>query len=292
MKGLSWRMALLLSHSLEPEEREAAMGDLAQDGANHNPLHDIFGLVIRRQAVLWRHWRPWAVLVGVAIPFALWISLLSRFTADHSAITLWLYANNWDWNLFGIEAFRHDMAVFLGAIPLELLHLACWAWSLGLLLGWVSRKTLFSTATLFCLVLLCGLPLAMTFRSFLQQSFVQHRPGVYSSNAPVFQVEFYRVIYPVIVKLLLVLPASIAGMWQVRRMAAFRPVVRKTVLIASFTPVLFNCATGLTLGLVDPHSKGLILGSSILRAMDIAVYWPVIYWLTTTIQHRRRLRAA
>src|SRR5205823_12219606 len=49
-----------------PDERVAVRGDFAESGeTGGQALHDVLGLVVRRQAALWQGWRPWLVFVGL-----------------------------------------------------------------------------------------------------------------------------------------------------------------------------------------------------------------------------------
>jgi len=51
MTGLAWPLVELVSRPLEPEEREAVLGDLLEaDRSAWQALLDIFGLILRRQA--------------------------------------------------------------------------------------------------------------------------------------------------------------------------------------------------------------------------------------------------
>ena len=54
---------------LGPEEREAVLGDLAEarEGAWRS-LCSVAGLVVRRQAMLWKSWRPWLAGFAIALP--------------------------------------------------------------------------------------------------------------------------------------------------------------------------------------------------------------------------------
>jgi hypothetical protein len=200
MKRARWRLVEFVARALEPDEREVVLGDLVESGGG---LRDVLGLVVRRQAVLLRSWQPWSIFAGIVIPFALFLSVSARLAADGSAITLWLYFNNWDWNLFGVASFRHDLVAFLSPIPLRFLHLVCWSWGLGFLLGLISRRTIVITGVLLCLALIVG--------EILGVPTVARNP---SPNGAVFEVEFYRVVLPLIVQFVLVLLPALAGMFK------------------------------------------------------------------------------
>ena len=70
------RLAEFLSCALEPDEREAVLGDIEESQEGLRGLFDVLGLVVRRQAALWMNWQPWLVLIGLVVPFAFLLALL------------------------------------------------------------------------------------------------------------------------------------------------------------------------------------------------------------------------
>ena len=121
---LSWRLIEFFSRELEPSEREAVLGDLAEQDASFSAVRDVLDLLVRRQAALWVGWRPWLVLWGLTIPFALQLSLASRFASDGSAQVVWLYK-------YG----QHDVLLSLVNVSRRLLNLVCWSWGYGYVIG-------------------------------------------------------------------------------------------------------------------------------------------------------------
>jgi hypothetical protein len=72
MTGIGWSLVDFVSQLLEPEEREAVQGDLMEAGeGDWQALRDVLGLVVRRQAGLWKNWRPWLAAFGLAVPSTL-----------------------------------------------------------------------------------------------------------------------------------------------------------------------------------------------------------------------------
>ncbi|MBZ5634636.1 MAG: hypothetical protein LAO55_16045 [Acidobacteriia bacterium] len=74
-----------MSRMLEPDEREASRGDLAESGEHGGQaLLGLVGLVVRRQAALWKDWRPWLALVGLVIPLGMRHSITFPGTVQYS----------------------------------------------------------------------------------------------------------------------------------------------------------------------------------------------------------------
>jgi hypothetical protein len=204
---------------LEPDERNAVRGDFAESGeTSGQALRGLLGLVLRRQTALWRNWRPWLALVGAVAPFGILLSLLSRRMAQSSAVTSWLYLNNWDWTYVRNTGFRLDFAHDVAVVLFEFLLLSCWSWSSGFVLGYISRRAIWINGALFCLVLvtvdLLGMP------RFLGRTLLLSRADDFSANAAVFAGAFYRQVFPLIVHTVLVLLPSLWGMRQGLRLAA------------------------------------------------------------------------
>ena len=69
MNTNAWPLLELSTRLLDPEEREVVLGDLLETHATTwRGLFDIFGLVLRRRADLWRDPRPWLAGFVVALP--------------------------------------------------------------------------------------------------------------------------------------------------------------------------------------------------------------------------------
>jgi hypothetical protein len=196
------RLTDLVSRALEPEEREVVLGDLMETGETScRALREVLGLVVHRQAALWKRPGPWAVLVGLVLPLGLLCCLISRRSADGSAIYLWLYGNNWTPAYWSNPGLRHELVGHAGDILVGYLRLFGWSLSCGILLGLVARRSLPFHGVLFALLVLFGeAPLLRSARDF-------------SSNAAVFEGAFYRVVFPLVVRAALVLGPSLWGTW-------------------------------------------------------------------------------
>src|SRR3982751_5082502 len=66
--AIGWKLATALSRLLTPDERHAVLGDLMESGATGaRAVHDVLGLIVRREAALWKDWRPWLALFAFLV---------------------------------------------------------------------------------------------------------------------------------------------------------------------------------------------------------------------------------
>jgi hypothetical protein len=283
MSGFCRRLVDIVSRALEPDERAAVQGDFAESGETaRQALRGVLGLVARRQAALWNHWRAWLVLVGFVVPLGLLLCFVSRSTADGSAIRLWFYANNWDWNFLTSAAFRHGFATTLGVVLAEYLALFCWSWNCGFVLGSVSRSALPAHGVLFALMLLLGELFGTPPRHFGYALFYRARD--FPNNAAVFELTFYRVIFPLIVQLALVLVPSVWGMREALSAARLRPLVRTVIwTVAGAVLAVIAIRSGL---LPDSYSHRGSSNSSYPKLLQLVVYWPAGYLVISAIERR------
>jgi hypothetical protein len=188
----------LVSRMLEPDERDAVCGDLAEAGnTGARALREIAGLAVRRHAALWLNWRPWLALVGVAVPLSLVLSLFIRGVTEGSALYLWLYSTWWTPSFLTIPGARTDLMSTIGLYLLAYVTLAAWAWTCGFVLSSLSRRTVWVNGSIFCLVL---------FAEFVVVP--QYRHG----NSAVFSLAFFRVVFPILLRTLLIVVPALWGM--------------------------------------------------------------------------------
>ena len=147
MMGFAWWLADFVSQLLERDEREAVRGDLMEAGESAwRGLFDVLGLVVRRQAMLWRDWRPWLATFGVALPCTL---LMMGFSLNVSR-TYQLYA----WIITNRQFIDPKLLQETGlTVAPGILHLLCYlfllfarGWSGGFVVGSVSRRTVWVSA--------------------------------------------------------------------------------------------------------------------------------------------------
>jgi hypothetical protein len=99
----------------------------------------VVGLVIRREAALWRNWRPWLAAFGLAVPSSF---LLMGFSLSVSRAYQQL-AGGPILHATGITV-GPGFALFL----CNVLLLAAWSWTGGFVVGSVSRRTIWVSAAL------------------------------------------------------------------------------------------------------------------------------------------------
>jgi hypothetical protein len=130
----------IVSHLLEPHEREVVLGDLEEGGESAGQsLLAILGLVVRREAALWMNWRPWLAAFGLALPFSF---LLMGFSLSVSrAYQQYVGATVFHATGFNV---RPGFALLL----CNVLLLAGWSWTGGFVVGTISRRTLWVSAAL------------------------------------------------------------------------------------------------------------------------------------------------
>ncbi len=97
MNRIAQWFAHIAGSALDTEERDSALGDLAESGASAGRvLMEMAGLAARRQAALWKSWRPWVALAGL-LPIYLSLTsvapsvaqVLTRFPWTDPSATKW-----------------------------------------------------------------------------------------------------------------------------------------------------------------------------------------------------------
>jgi hypothetical protein len=284
MNRLCWWFVDIVFRVLEPDERDAVRGDFAESGENAGQaLRDVLGLAVRRQAALWKGWRPWVALMGLVVPLGMLLCLVSKRMADWSAIYAWLYANNWDWTLLRNAAFRHDFPHQVALIFIAYVTLFCWSWSSGLVIGSVSRHSIPMNGVLFGLMLFFGELLGAP-PLYLEHALF-YRARDFSSNAAVFDLTFYRVMFPPIVQGVLVLIPSVWGMRRGLRVAKFQPLLRTIIWTAAI--VALAAIAIQNWGFVAiPRFQPRIPNGWQIRLIQLVVYWPIGYLVVSAIRHR------
>lgn len=157
MTGIAWALVELASRLLERDEREAVLGDLFEaDETACQALLDIFGLVLRRQALLWKNPQPWFAGFSVALPCTYLLMHVSvSVTATYERLFHHRVSACWPTGNEGfVLLFSH---FFL---------LMAWSWAGAYVVGSISRRTLWLSIALstlacaYCLVTFHFAPLS------------------------------------------------------------------------------------------------------------------------------------
>lgn len=150
-----------LARSLAPAEREAVLGDLAESHESGvRAMVDLAGLVARRQAALWKAWRPWAALC-LAIPAGWYLgcSLWRVVTGEFSGLDLWLVLNRRDLDPAVLAEYGMSVRHAIIALVRGALMLTGSAWLIGLAVSWLAQRAVWVHAGLFAaLVVFYPLP--------------------------------------------------------------------------------------------------------------------------------------
>jgi hypothetical protein len=111
-----------------------------------------------------------------------------------------------------------------------------------------------------------------------------YRGRDFSNNAAIFDLAFYRVIFPLILQFALVLGPSVWGMCQAERVASGRPFFRTLLWTAAIATLP---AIAIQTGLASvPQVEGSISSS----IAQVVAYWPVAYLVVAGIALRRHRR--
>jgi len=179
MTSIGWRLADLVSHALDPHERDAVRGDLSECRVNGwRAFHEVLGLVCRRQAALWADWRPWLALVVVVLPLGTLLSHASRSWADNSVLDISLYARIWEWSYLTYPGWRRELFRAVWSTVLGAAALSVWSWTCGYMLASISRRTVWVAAIAFGLVVFFATIGTSTLARIRHDEFSGHFYGV------------------------------------------------------------------------------------------------------------------
>jgi hypothetical protein len=133
MTSLGWSCVQAAAQLLELNEREAVLGDLMETGENAwRGLLEVSGLVIRRQLLLWKNWRPWLASLGLALPGSL---LLMGFSVSISQTYQRLI------NATVLKGIGLTVGPGATLLLCNVVLLIAWSWTGGFVLGSMSRRT-------------------------------------------------------------------------------------------------------------------------------------------------------
>ena len=286
MTRIGWTLADLATQLLEPHERDAVRGDLAECGASGwRALREVLGLVLRRHAALWTEWRPWLALVGVVLPLGIMLSHASRSWADGTALDISLYLRLWDWSYLQYPGWRRELLQSVGSIALSAFALSVWSWTSGYMLASVSRRTVWIAAMAFALVVFFATLGTTTVARLAHDKFAGH---------------FYGVVLPRLFRTAFVMLPLLWGIHS-RRKGVIRPMtlfVGAAIVIAVTvlkSPGLENSLVwgrGLYGSAGPDRTYGTNDDPRPLWPVALVMLWPTAYILATAMPNRlRRLDA-
>jgi hypothetical protein len=140
MTSIGWWFVEAAGRLLARDEREAVLGDLVEAcEGTWRGLLGVLGLVFRREAVLWKSWRPWLAGFGVAFPSSLLLMGVSLSVS-------WSYLRLRCPGLLEQASLTRPSG-FLVLICQAFLLIG-WSWSGGFVVGSVSRRTLWASTIL------------------------------------------------------------------------------------------------------------------------------------------------
>lgn len=142
MTTFGWSFVEAAARLLARDEREAVLGDLVEASESiWQGLRGVLGLVFRREAVLWKNWRPWLAGFGVALP--------SSFLLMGVSLSV-----SWSYLTLRCPELLQKSSLTLGSGTIVLLCKALlligWSWTGGFVVGSVSRRTLWASTILSC----------------------------------------------------------------------------------------------------------------------------------------------
>ena len=281
MSVLAPRLVHKLCDLLEADEREAVQGDLTElRVTDARALREVLGLIARRQAALWREWRPWLALAGLAVPLGILIGHVSRWWADGSAIYAFLYVNDWTWSFLTNPGARHDLLGYTARLLIDDIALAGWAWTSGFVLGSLSRQTRWMTATLFCLIVFGASSWTTTARAN-------------AFNTAVFSQTFYAGVYPWLVLIILVVLPALWGLSRSRPSSSL-PLVPMTIAAVAIVALTASTARAVEDSLIFWHMRLAEAGADgivgtaddprplAVRLLPFLTVWPTVYMVVNT----------
>jgi hypothetical protein len=140
---MTWYLVETICRVLEPEERQAVLGDLTENGETGvRALGAVAGLVARRQLGLWKSWRPWAASLGL-LPV-----LLMFFNVAWSIVRI---MERYPWR----NVPQSHLEIMLMLCSATLLTVVC-SWAVGFVLASLARRAAISAAALLTLRALWG----------------------------------------------------------------------------------------------------------------------------------------
>jgi hypothetical protein len=289
---------LWLSALLQPAERDAVLGDLAECGERSDrAIAGVLGLVVRRNTAVLLDLRLWVAMGLLILPVSFLLAVIVRSTAGQGAVYSWMYLNNWDWALTTNAGFWFVLRETATKFGVACLLLACWSWSGGFLFGRLPNAILRASRNAF-IVLLAVFQLGDAPARFIRLWMHFHGlpllPLLPDPNAPVTANGFYRVFFPWIILATLVILPAISGIRQGNQALLHG---RKMLVV-----LVTAAATSLLILLVQMPGFGLLLNVNVrewfwhnrnaMQVLSLLACWPISYMIAMSFQRYRQHRHA
>ena len=189
-----------LAAALEPAEREAVCGDLAESGAAGWPAaRDLLGLVIRRQAQSWKDWRPWVALVFLVAPIGYLLGFGTFALAGNVELNIWLIQNYADMDRAILHNSGYELSRSLPLLAYLTLYAVARSWIAGYVLADLSRRALGVTASLLWVWII------------VSELLTGPRYRFYVAGTP-YTTSLFGVIFPLVLIAVAILPSVFWGM--------------------------------------------------------------------------------
>lgn len=278
MNPICWWFVNHISRLLAPDERDALQGDIAELGlSGSQALHEVLGLVVRRQAAPWQDWHPWLALFGLAGLVGSRLTRISFLIGTMPALPLFI---RWKYGVHygnGLSA-QEEAMVFL----CQSLAVIFWSWTAGFVLGLLSRRTLWINASVFYFI--CFLfwpPRTLTI-------------GETSGRSPLI---FFGIVLPIILQTVLFFLPSFWGLRRAARDAML--TVPQTFLLAAAIIAITALASWTSGWRQNAHLtwSGGIWPHEVTRWPSrlwtyALVSWPIAYLFADALRKRWRHRTA
>jgi hypothetical protein len=137
----------LASQLLNPNDREPVLGDLAEAGVTGwQAVGDLFGLLLRRQAALWKNWRPWLATFGIVLPASFCLMGLSLKVCLSFQLFNWIFVNRHFIDPQLLHETGLDVVPGIFMFLRQFLLLIAVSWTAGFAAAAISRQTIWANA--------------------------------------------------------------------------------------------------------------------------------------------------
>jgi len=268
-----------LSGTLEPELREAVLGDLTElKISEERAIYELLSLLLRRQTKAQTSWKPWLALLGIVWPITWLLTNLSNGIASDlniQALAYWKYGVFYGTGLTGLQEILTFVCQSLAVI--------FWSWTAGWAIGALSEGALWVNQTLLCLICFFHGKVIYLIWLHLQAAFPFNHFG--SANFPFYLHSF---IHTAVVLLLVLLPAFAGIKLPMRR---GRIGIKLTIFLVSAIATLTMLVTlteGWQFTALERWSMGALHYSTPgweERLLPLLVFsWPATYLLIGTMR--------